>query len=175
MACLCQRPQQRNGSGRITTRVGHEPRLSNFFAMPGFKLFKTKDPIRVGPVGGGGIDQPCIAIGNHRHSFACAIVRQAQDSNIGIIEQLRPHLFIVPVSMGHGQHFHIITALHPGENLQTSGAMFAVDINFQFHNNHLFSTGWRIFRNQIPNSLNHIAKALIQFLSPVVVATTDLA
>ncbi len=125
-----QRPQQRDGAGRIAAGVRHSPRLGDERALLRRQFRKAVDPARRDPVRGRGVDDPRSAgrqsVGD-RDRLPGGIVGQAQHDEIHFLHQRalgRRVLALVGRDRADGQAGH---AGEPLGNSETGGTGLAID------------------------------------------------
>ena len=67
------------------------------------------------------------------NGFLRRIVRQAEDCHVGALQEVGAHVLVAPLGFRNGEDVQIMTAGQPCPDLQSCGAVFAVDKDFRFH------------------------------------------
>jgi hypothetical protein len=133
-ACGAQRAQKRDCAGRVAARIGDETGGTNLLALFLIHFGKAIGPVLMDAIGGRGIDDADIVIaGHHRDRFPGSIVRQAEDRNVGIVEHILAHRRIAALGLGYGQQLDIAATGKARADLQTRGAVFAIDEDLRCH------------------------------------------
>ncbi|MNT21582.1 hypothetical protein D3C72_1569250 [compost metagenome] len=85
-------------------------------------------------IGGRGIDDTDIIVaGHHGDGFFRGIVGQAEDRNVGVVEHVLAHRRIAALGFGYGQQLDIAATGKARADLQTRGAVFAIDEDLRCH------------------------------------------
>ena len=69
----------------------------------------------------------------HRDGLLRGIVGQAEDGDIGAVQQVFAHGGVAALGFRNGQELDIRAAGHAAADLQARGAVFAIDEDFRFH------------------------------------------
>ncbi len=119
--------KRRDGALRPAAGVGDAHGRGDGGGLIFVHLGKAIGPAVSGAEGGRGVDDPGRIIVDQRHAFARRIVRQAEDGDVGGVEQ--------PLAFGHilalvridRDQFEIAPVGQPLADLQSCGAGFAID------------------------------------------------
>ncbi|MNN76159.1 hypothetical protein D3C81_1925120 [compost metagenome] len=108
------------------------------------------------------IDDPGrVVTFEQRNSLLGRVIRQAQDRNIGRAQIVSAQVLVATLGFRDGNNFKIVALGKAAADLQTCGAVFAVDEDFRFHALCLWiSESYANIRNQFLSCLN-------QFLSSI--------
>ena len=82
---------------------------------------------------GRGVDDACVWIVNQGHRFTCRVVRQAQEGDVGGVDQALALGDILALLRINAQYLDIGTARQILVDLQARCAFLAVDKNFVRH------------------------------------------
>ena len=107
--------------------------LCGFDGLAVADFSKAVNPVGVGAVGGGSVDDAGGGIFHQRHSFHGRGVRQAQENNIRRVHEFGALHAVFALILVNKQQLDILAAAQPPVNLQAGGAFLAVNINFRFH------------------------------------------
>ena len=122
-----QGAQHGDGGAGITAGIGHPLGGGDPGRLFGPVFGHAVDPVPMGPVGNGGIDQAGIGIVDHGDGLARGVFRQAQDGKIGPVEHLGPCRRVLAPVLVEAQELHVAPACKPVADLQARCARLAVD------------------------------------------------
>ena len=130
---LHQRAQQRNGAGRITTRVADPQRAGDARILAGRHFGKAVYPVRMGAVCRGRVDDPHPRIADAGHGLSRCRVGQAQHHHVAIVGSLRTRGGVLAQAVRQGNEVDVRAPGQPLPDLQAGGALVAVDEYAEAH------------------------------------------
>ena len=117
----------------MTARVGNALGIPDSFAVCLGQLGKAVIPVRVGAVRGRGIDDTGGVILDERNGLACRRIRQAQERNVGCVQELAALLSVLAPVLIDEQQLDVVAAAEALVNLEAGRTLFAVDVDFRLH------------------------------------------
>ena len=123
---LNQRRDQRDEAGSMAARVGDTLGIPDQEALA-VQLGQTVDPIVVGTMGGGTVDDDGIGAFDHFDCLPCRVIGQAKERDIGCIERLFAGGCILAEFFGQGDQLDVPALVKSIADAQSGGAVAAVD------------------------------------------------
>jgi hypothetical protein len=128
-----QGAQQGHRGERVAPRVGDPFGRADARRLPAVQFRKAINPVRIGPVRRGGIDDPQRRVLDQSGGLPRRLVGQAENRQVGPIEHPGPPRGVFPLVFRQAQELHIAAPGQPRADLQASGAHITVDENFCDH------------------------------------------
>ena len=125
-----QRPQQRDGAGRVAARIGDAVGVEQLLALVLGQLRKAVGPAVGHAIRRRGVDHDRVGIADGGHQFLGRRVGQAQHGDVGRLGDLGALAQVLAVGQRQFEQFDVRPVLEPVEDLQPGGAVLAVDENF---------------------------------------------
>ena len=125
--------QQGYAPAGITAGVADPFGVPDAVSLAGVQFGHAENPVRVRPVGDGGIDDPGLRVVDQRHRLARSVFGQAENGQIGTVQHLSPGRRVLAGFLGQAESFQVIPPLQPLLDLQAGGAFLAVDEYFCRH------------------------------------------
>ena len=120
-------------AARVAAGVRDALGIPDRFAVRLGQLSKAVIPVRVGAVRGRGINDTGGIILDERNGLACRRIRQAQERNVGCVQELAALLSVLALVLIDEQQLDVVAAAEALVNLEAGRALFAVDVNFRLH------------------------------------------
>ena len=117
----------------MAARIGNALGVLDGFAVRLGQLGKAVIPVQVGAMRGRCIDDTGGIILDERDRLFRRRIRQAQERNVGCIEELAALLGVLALILIDEQQLDVVAAAEALVNLETGRALFAVDVNFRLH------------------------------------------
>jgi len=119
----------------VAARHGDFLRVLHFFALRCREFRQAVNPVRIGAVCGAGIQNARALIGwiKQRDRFLGCRIGQAQKYHVGRVDELGLDLGVLALGFGDGEDFDFAAALQALVDLQTRGAVAAVDKYLECH------------------------------------------
>ena len=131
-----QRCQDGDGTGGIAARVADALCLNHSLALAGAHFRKTKDPLVVHAVGGGGVNDAWLVARqsvNHGHGLFGRIIVQAQNNQIHLGHQLTFGFRIFAFFWGNAHQLNLRHGQQALADQEPGGTRFAIDEYFFGH------------------------------------------
>ena len=131
-----QRPHGQNEGRGVAAGVGDTLAVADALALLRVQLGQAVGPGRVHPVGRAGVDDAGGGVVDQGHRFAGSCIGQAQEGDIGRVQQPRPLGRILAQRRVDAQHRDIAAPAQILVNLQTGRSFLSIHENLV--NTHLF-------------------------------------
>ena len=128
---LHQRAGNADKATGIATGHRHTVRVLNFFLLS-LQLREAVVPCGIGAEGGGGVQHLHVRAQQGHDLFGSGI-RQAEEGEVGRVDDLRPLVHILAALCGNGKQLDLRALCQTVGNAQTGGAGRAINKNFHAH------------------------------------------
>ena len=132
-AHLCQRIHSGNEAGGVAAGVGHPLGFDDGLPVAGGELGEAVVPAGGGTVGGGGVDDPGVGVFDHSHGLTGSVIGETQEDQVGGVQKLLPLGGVLALFVVDEQQLDVGAGGEPVIDLQTGGALLAVNVYFGFH------------------------------------------
>ena len=113
----------------MAARVGDALGGADGVALAGRQFRQSKYPTRHRAVCGAGVNQAGVRVGHQRRRFTRGGVGQAQERDIGGVQQARALCGVFAAFGVDAQHFHVAALRQVFMDAQAGGAFLAIDKN----------------------------------------------